>query len=63
MQENRELITTSTFARVVGKSESAIRLWDRRGLITAVARTPTGVRLYDRADADRLLKKAGVGGR
>ena len=31
-----------------------MRFWERSGIVTAVARTPSGVRLYDRADAERM---------
>jgi hypothetical protein len=37
-----QLITTSTFAHIADRSESTVRDWDRRGVVTAVARTPSG---------------------
>ena len=52
-----QLITTSTFAHIADRSESTVRDWDRRGVVTAVARTPSGVRLYDRKDAERLRSR------
>ena len=52
----QDLATTSTFARLTDKSESTIRSWARRGVITPVARTVSGVALYDVADAERVRK-------
>jgi DNA-binding transcriptional MerR regulator len=52
-----QLVTTSTFARIADRSESTVRDWDRRGIVTAVVRTPNGLRLYDREDAERLRNR------
>jgi DNA-binding transcriptional MerR regulator len=52
-------ITTSTFARIAKCAESTVRLWERRGVVRPIARTPTGLRLFARADAERMREQRG----
>lgn len=42
-----ENMTVGDVANVVGVSTKAVRLWEAKGLIAGVKRTPAGYRLYD----------------
>lgn len=48
-------LTVGAAARAVGCSPATVRLWERQGLLHPV-RTPSGYRLYDRAQLARLRR-------
>jgi excisionase family DNA binding protein len=48
-----ELLTVGDVAKVAAVSCSLVRWWDRSGKLPAI-RTAGGVRLFDRADVERL---------
>jgi DNA-binding transcriptional MerR regulator len=52
-----ELITTSTVAHILNRADNTVRLMEKRGDIRPVARTPTGVRLYSRAEIERVRER------
>lgn len=51
-----ETLLTSEAARALGVGEGTIRAWDRIGLLTA-SRTARGIRLFARADVERLARE------
>ena len=53
MNEEQELFTTSAAARLIGRSSESVRAYARAGRIAAT-RTTTGLRLFRRADLERL---------
>jgi len=55
LKKSEALYTTSDLARAVGVSGDAIRLWDRKGIISP-RRTASGTRIY--SDADRRAAQA-----
>jgi predicted site-specific integrase-resolvase len=56
MSESAEFLTTSTVAGLAHVSAESVRVWERRGWLRAV-RTPTGIRLFERADVLRFLRE------
>ena len=48
-----DFITTSDAARIAKVSEDTIRAWERRGILPAT-KTPSGLRIFSRADVERL---------
>ena len=48
-----DFITTADAARIAKVSEDTIRAWERRGILPAT-KTPSGLRLFSRADVERL---------
>jgi len=46
-------ITTSYAARILRVAEATVRAWDRAGILPA-RRTSNGMRLFARADVERL---------
>jgi len=48
-----DYLTTATAARALGIAEQTVRLWVRRGDLPAI-RLSSGLRIYRRADVDRL---------
>jgi excisionase family DNA binding protein len=51
---NDEILTVSEAARSVGVAASTIILWERNGKLPA-QRTETGLRIFLRADVERLV--------
>ena len=51
-----DLITTSTAARIAGRSEGTIRDWARRGRLPCL-QLPTGLRLFQRDDVVRAAEE------
>ena len=51
-----ELILSSEAARILDRSASAVRYYEEMGLLPAT-RTSTGVRLFVRADVEKLAKE------
>ena len=51
-----ELLTTSSAARLAGRSESCIRLWAIGGLLP-FRLTPTGLRLFTSRDVERVARE------
>jgi DNA-binding transcriptional MerR regulator len=49
-----ELLTTASFAKITDVVPDTVRLWERRGKITPACKTPSGINLYRRADAERI---------
>ena len=49
-------LTVTAFARRHGLSRSALLYYDRTGLLSPGARSPTGYRLYTPADGERLAR-------
>jgi DNA-binding transcriptional MerR regulator len=49
-----ELLTTASVALITGVVPATVRLWERTGKVTPAYRTPSGVCLYLREDAERL---------
>ncbi len=49
-----EQMTVGKVAKAVGVSPKTIRLWEARGLLTPVERTPSGYRQFTAADLERL---------
>jgi DNA-binding transcriptional MerR regulator len=52
-----ELITTADAARIAGVVPDTFRLWQRLGKIACAYRTPTGIRLYRRADVEVAVSR------
>jgi len=46
-------VLTTEAARILGVSTETVRLWERKGILPA-HKTTGGVRLFDRADVERL---------
>jgi hypothetical protein len=55
-----DYITVSTIARRADRSESTIRLWQRKGVLVPAARTASGIALYRRDDVERALAGLGI---
>ncbi len=51
-----ELLTTASAALIAGVVPDTLRLWQRLGKIQPAFVTPTRIRLYRRADIDRLVR-------
>jgi DNA-binding transcriptional MerR regulator len=52
-----QLLCVADVARLVGLTPAAIRSAARAGRIHVEARTPSGVRLFDRAEVQRFLSE------
>jgi excisionase family DNA binding protein len=53
MHKQSDILTTAEAARAIGVSSETIRLWENVGKLPAT-RTATGVRIFARADVDRV---------
>jgi excisionase family DNA binding protein len=53
MEHQLDLLTTSDAARQLGIAANTLRVWERTGRLPAI-RTASGVRLFARADVDRI---------
>lgn len=49
-----ELLTTADLARIADVVPDTVRVWERAGKITPAFRTPSGISLYRREDAERI---------
>ena len=56
----RELLTTASFALIAGVVPDTVRVWRRSGKVTPAFRTPSGIALYRRADAERIARHASI---
>ena len=54
--EAQALVLTSQAARILAVASETVRTWERVGKLHAV-RTAGGVRLFDRADVERLARE------
>lgn len=54
-----DYLKTSEVARCLSVSESAVRCWEKEGILKAV-RTATGRRLFKREDVEKLIPKEAV---
>jgi predicted site-specific integrase-resolvase len=54
-----DLILTAEAARIAHVASETIRLWERQGRLSAI-KTSRGVRLFDRADVERLARERAV---
>lgn len=62
--EQRTYLTASDVAAEAGVSSHGVRIWARRGVLLAAARTLKGVALFDAADVDRCIeRRRAAGGR
>jgi predicted site-specific integrase-resolvase len=54
-----DLILTAEAARIAHVASETIRLWERQGRLSAI-KSSRGVRLFDRADVERLARERAV---
>ena len=59
MQATSSLLLTSEVARLIGVAPETVRVWERTGRLAA-AKTSSGVRLFARADVERLARERQV---
>jgi DNA-binding transcriptional MerR regulator len=55
MPDSSDLLTPQDVARLSGVSAASVRNWERTGKLLAT-RTASGMRLFMRADVDRLIE-------
>lgn len=53
--EGTSLMLPHEVAMRCGVTPASVRAWERNGVLVPAARTATGVRLYDKAEVDRLV--------
>jgi hypothetical protein len=54
MDSNSDLLTASTFAAIANEKPDRVRYLARTGRLIPACRTPTGIILFHRADAERM---------
>ena len=54
-EHEKEIYTTSQFAKKIGKHLKTLQMWDRKGIFKA-RRTPTNRRYYTHEDYARYLR-------